>query len=175
MTKNENNIKEGKQPKASTAADNKQDKEQKADDTAKKQNARKKADADEELSLKAVIEKTATEEEAPQSSRLSLRKILGGDILSAAIIRRQVWLMLLIAVFMVIYVANRYSCQQDIIEIDRLRQQLTDAKYKALSSQSELTELSRESNVLEMLKNNNDSTLKIASQPPYFIEIPNER
>lgn len=127
----------------------------------------------EELTLKEVIEETATEDEAPQSRTFSLRKILGGDILSAAIIRRQVWLILLIVFFMIIYVSNRYSCQQDIIEIDKLHQQLTDAKYKALSSESELTELSRESNVLEMLKDNKDSVLKIASQPPYFIEIPN--
>lgn len=127
----------------------------------------------EELTLKDVIEETATEDEAPQSRMFSLRKILGGDILSAAIIRRQVWLILLIVFFMIIYVSNRYSCQQDIIEIDKLHQQLTDAKYKALSSESELTELSRESNVLEMLKDNKDSVLKIASQPPYFIEIPN--
>lgn len=127
----------------------------------------------EELTLKEVIEETATEDEAPQSRMFSLRKILGGNILSAAIIRRQVWLILLIVFFMIIYVSNRYSCQQDIIEIDKLHQQLTDAKYKALSSESELTELSRESNVLEMLKDNKDSVLKIASQPPYFIEIPN--
>lgn len=127
----------------------------------------------EELTLKEVIEETATEDEAPQSRMFSLRKILGGDILSAAIIRRQVWLILLIVFFMIIYVSNRYSCQQDIIEIDKLHQQLTDAKYKALSSESELTELSRESNVLEMLKDNKDSVLKIAGQPPYFIEIPN--
>ena len=127
----------------------------------------------EELTLKEVIEETATEDEAPQSRMFSLRKTLGGDILSAAIIRRQVWLILLIVFFMIIYVSNRYSCQQDIIEIDKLHQQLTDAKYKALSSESELTELSRESNVLEMLKDNKDSVLKIASQPPYFIEIPN--
>lgn len=127
----------------------------------------------EELTLQEVIEETATEDEAPQSRMFSLRKILGGDILSAAIIRRQVWLILLIVFFMIIYVSNRYSCQQDIIEIDKLHQQLTDAKYKALSSESELTELSRESNVLEMLKDNKDSVLKIASQPPYFIEIPN--
>ena len=127
----------------------------------------------EELTRKEVIEETATEDEAPQSRMFSLRKILGGDILSAAIIRRQVWLILLIVFFMIIYVSNRYSCQQDIIEIDKLHQQLTDAKYKALSSESELTELSRESNVLEMLKDNKDSVLKIASQPPYFIEIPN--
>lgn len=30
----------------------------------------------------------------------------------------------------------------------------------------------RESNVLEMLKNNKDSILHIANQPPYIINVP---
>ena len=43
---------------------------------------------------------------------------------------------------------------------------------KALASSSELTEMCRESNVLEMLKNNKDSILHIANQPPYIINVP---
>ncbi len=56
-------------------------------------------------------------------------------------------------------------------EIDRLRTELQDMKYKALSTSSKLTEKSRQSRVLEMLKNNKDSVLKIAGQPPYIIEV----
>ena len=133
------------------------------------------ADEHEGLSLKEVIQEQAIEGESPLSSNFSLKKILGGDILNTAIIRRQVWLFVLITVFFIIYIANRYSCQQDIIEIDRLQKELLDAKYKALSSNSQLTEKSRESNVLEMLKSNNDSTIKIASQPPYIINVPEEK
>ena len=44
--------------------------------------------------------------------------------------------------------------------------------FKALASSSELTEMCRESNVLEMLKNNKDSILHIANQPPYIINVP---
>lgn len=127
----------------------------------------------EPLTLAEAIEQ-ATEDEAPQSRTFSLRKILGGDILSTAFMRRQVWLFMLIAFFIVIYIANRYSCQQDIIEIDHLESQLKDAKYKALSSNSKLTEESRQSNMLEMLKNNKDSILKLPTQPPYVITVPEE-
>lgn len=127
----------------------------------------------EPLTLAEAIEQ-ATEDEAPQSRTFSLRKILGGDILSTAFMRRQVWLFMLIAFFIVIYIANRYSCQQDIIEIDHLESQLKDAKYKALSSNSKLTEESRQSNVLEMLKDNKDSILKLPTQPPYVITVPEE-
>lgn len=122
--------------------------------------------------LKQVIQEQAIEGEAPLSRKFSLRKILGGDILNTAAIRRQIWLFVLIAAFMVVYIANRYGCQRDIIEIDRLQEELKDAKYKALSSTSQLTEKSRESNVMEMLKTNQDSVLKIAKQPPYIINIP---
>ena len=131
-------------------------------------------DAKEPLTLKEVIEEQATEDEAPQSRTFPLRKILGGDILNTRFMRQQVWLFLLIALFVVIYIANRYSCQQDIIEIDQLQGELKDAKFKALSSNSKLTEKSRQSNVLDMLKNNKDSTLKLPTQPPYIITVPDK-
>lgn len=134
-----------------------------------------KAEAEEiDKSLSEVIREQATEDEAPQSRTFSLRKILGGDILSTSFMRRQIWLFLLIALFIVVYIANRYSCQQDIIEIDALQKELKDAKYKALSSNSKLTEESRQSNVLEMLKDNKDSTLKLPTQPPYIITVPDK-
>ena len=126
------------------------------------------------MSLSKVIEEQATEGEAPLSRTFSLRKVLGGDILNTSFMRQQVLLFLLISLFMVIYIANRYSCQQDIIEIDALQKELKDAKYKALSSDSKLTEESRQSNVLEMLKNNKDSTLQMPTQPPYIITVPDK-
>ena len=126
----------------------------------------------EELSLKEVIEEQAIEDEAPLSSKFSLRKVLGGDLLNTGVIHRRIWLYLLIGFFCLLYIANRYSCQKDIIEIDKLQTELSDAKYKALSSSSQLTEKSRMSNVIELLKNNKDSALKIANQPPYIINVP---
>lgn len=125
-------------------------------------------------SLKEVIEEQATEDEAPQSRLFSLKKILGGDILYTSFVRRQIWLFMLIGAFLIVYIGSRYSCQQDLIQIDKLQVKLKDAKYKALSSTSQLTEISRESNVIELLKNNKDSVLKIPSAPPYKIEVPEE-
>ena len=127
-----------------------------------------------QASLKEVIAKQAIEEEASGSSSFTLRKILGGDILTAQIIRRQIWLVILIVFFVIIYISNRYNIQNDIIELDKLQKELQDTKYKALSTSSQITEKSRESNVLDMLKNNKDSVLHIATQPPYIINIPEE-
>lgn len=122
--------------------------------------------------LKEVIREQATEEDALPSAGDTLRKILGGDFLTTEIIRRQIGVIIITAIFVMVYISNRYNCQQDLIEIDRLKTELKDAKYKALASSSELTEMCRESNVLNMLKNNKDSVLKIPTQPPYIITVP---
>ena len=79
-----------------------------------------------QASLKEVIAKQAIEEEASGSSSFTLRKILGGDILTAQIIRRQIWLVILIVFFVIIYISNRYNIQNDIIELDKLQKELQE-------------------------------------------------
>lgn len=134
------------------------------------------ADTDSELKQEAlrIIKENAKEEDVKPSATLTLKKILGGDILNASLVRQQIWLFVIIVVFTLVYVAFRYQCQQDMIAIDKLEDELKDAKYKALSSSSKLTERCRESKILELLKAGNDSLLQIADQPPYIIEIPEE-
>lgn len=127
-----------------------------------------------QASLKEVIAKQAIEEEESGSASFTLRKILGGDILTTQIIRKQIWLFMLIVFFIIIYISNRYSIQKDLIELDQLQKELQDTKYRALSTSSQITEKSRESNVLNMLKHSKDSTLHIATQPPYIINVPEE-
>jgi len=128
-------------------------------------------DAANRISLKEYIKEESQEDEQPQTARLSLRKILGGDILYTSAIRRQIWLMMLIIGFFMLYISNRYSCQKDQVEIALLNKTLKNSQYKALAISSELTEHCRESHVLEMLKANNDSTLHTADQPPYIIIV----
>ena len=121
-----------------------------------------------------MIKEKVQEDDPRPSSTVTLRTILGGDFLTAEMVRHQIWLIILIVVFAIIYVAFRYQCQQDLITIDKKEKELLDAKYKALSSSSTLTEKCRESHVLDALKNNKDSVLKISDQPPYIINIPDE-
>lgn len=127
-----------------------------------------------EQSLGEMFARQAHEEESPHSTGFSLRKILGGDFLTAKFLRRQIWMCLIIVAFIVVYISNRYSVQKYLIEIDRLQKELQDAKYRALSTNAQLTEKSRESNVLEGLRNNKDSVLKVSSQPPYIINVPDD-
>lgn len=125
------------------------------------------------LSLSEIIREQATEEDSPiTKNNLSLKKILGGDMLVAEVVRKQIWLILLITLFLIIYIAQGYSYRKYVLEIDRLTVQLKDATYKALSTKSELTERTRESKILEMLKINNDTLLHISDRPPFIIYLP---
>ena len=119
-----------------------------------------------------LLKSKAKEEDPKLTPTLTLRTILGGDFLTAEMVRRQLWLFVLLVIFCIVYVAIRYQCQQDMIAIDKLEKEVLDAKYKALSSSSTLTEKCRESHVLEALKQNKDSLLHIAGQPPYIINVP---
>ncbi len=124
-------------------------------------------------SLSEIIREQVKEEDAPVSKNdLSLRKIIGGDVLMATAVRKQIWLLLLVAFFLIVYIAEGYSYKKYILEIDKLTKTLEDAKYKALSSKSDLTEKTRESKVLDMLRINNDTLLHPSTLPPFIIEVP---
>ena len=91
-----------------------------------------------------LIKEKAKEEDPRPNSSMTLRTILGGDFLTADMVRRQIWLFVLMVVFCIVYVAIRYQCQQDMC---------------------------RESHVLDALKQNKDSLLHVADQPPYIINV----
>ena len=127
--------------------------------------------AEEQLSERIrQLKESVSDEDAPITGSRTLRNILGGDVLWM-FMRQQVWLFALIVLFTILYVAFRYQGQRDFITIDRLQKELLDAKYKALDSSSKLTEQSRESRVMDQLKNNKDSVLHVPDQPPYIINI----
>lgn len=130
----------------------------------------------EEKEIKNTLEsiKALASDDESRQQNITLREILGGDILNARVIRRQIWVIVLIVGIAIIYIGNRYCSQKELIEIDKLTKELRDSKYKALSSSSDLTEKCRESHVLEILRANQDSTLHIADQPPFIINIPEE-
>ena len=128
--------------------------------------------ATDEPTFRQALEEQIHEEDSPITTRVSLTKILGGDFFTAQILRRNIWLILLIVGIIILYVSNRYSVQKSMIEIDNLKNELQNAKYKSLSVSSQLTEQSRQSNVLDMLKSCQDSALRIADKAPYIIEAP---
>ena len=150
----------------------------KPQDGNKSQDSDKPQDDDNETgplkSFAEMVKERATEGDSKPNAATNLRSIINGDMLNAKVVRNQIGVFFLITFFVFIYISNRYACQRNLVKINKLTKELTDAKFRALSSTSELTEKSRESRVLDMLRACQDSTLHIASQPPYIITVPKE-
>ena len=83
--------------------------------------------------------------------------------------RRQSKLIVLIMVLVIFYIHNRYAAQQQLIEIDRLKKELIDIKYDALTRSSELLERSRQSKIEEYIAPK-ESDLQTSTNPPYLIK-----
>ena len=74
--------------------------------------------------------------------------------------------------FMVIvYINNRYTCQQKMIEQRALNDTLLDRRYKALTRSSQLKERMRRSYIEEALT---DTTLQTANTPSFNLKVDQE-
>lgn len=120
--------------------------------------------------VKAFTESEGGEERP----NLSLREILGGDILTAGWLRRQMGLIVLCVFFAIVYITNRYSAELELIEIEELKDELTEIRYRALTRSSELTVKTRQSQIEKSLRTTPDSVLQTPKEPPFLIRIPNE-
>lgn len=111
--------------------------------------------------------------DAPQKGRRTRhgnwKSIVGGDILDTDFCRRQTRLLLLVTALVIFYIHNRYACQQQMLEVDRLRKVRTDLKYDALTRNAELMERSRQSHIEEYIATRG-SELQTATTPPYLVE-----
>ena len=117
-----------------------------------------------------VIDNKESNKSENTSKKMSIRSILGGDILANDFFKRQTRLLILIMILTVLYIDNRYSSQQELIEIDRLKKELDDVKYDALTRSSELMEKSRQSKIEEYISTQG-SELQTATNRPYLIVI----
>lgn len=115
--------------------------------------------------------KTESQEKKKESGKKNgntLSNILGGEILANDFFRRQMKLLVLIMVFIIFYIHNRYASQQQLLEIDRLKKELIDIKYDALTRSSELMEKSRQSRIEEYISQK-ESDLQTSTSPPFLI------
>lgn len=83
--------------------------------------------------------------------------------------REQIGVICLIVAGVIVYITNRYQAQQEMLEEDRLRKELLDWKYRSITRSSELTFRTRQTNVMDKLRENGDSTLLPGKTAPYIL------
>lgn len=160
------------------------------EDVLMEEDAEEVSEADETSAAEAVpddipvAETEEPEREAPRSGwrlfssedlpQVSLREILGGDYLLGSYLRRNIWFILLSVLLSILYISNRYAAQQEIIEEEKLRQELVEKKNYALTQYAALTMASRQSSIERKLRQLGDSLLMSATEPPFIIRVKKE-
>jgi hypothetical protein len=84
--------------------------------------------------------------------------------------KRQIKVILLIVAGIIWYITNRYQAQQEMIEEEKLRKELTDWKWRSMTRTSELTLHTRQTFLEDKLKELGDSTLKTSATPPFILK-----
>ncbi|KAA6325423.1 hypothetical protein EZS27_025360 [termite gut metagenome] len=104
-----------------------------------------------------------------KKKKSTVRGFLLGDIWATDFLTRRIRMLSLILVFVIFYIHNRYASQRELIEIDKLKQDLIDIRYNALTRSSELLERSRQSRIEEYISEKG-SNLQTPTNPPYLIK-----
>ena len=111
--------------------------------------------------------KRLTDWDDNESVNVSLRTIIGGDVLAGRWFRRHLTFLLFLVFLAILYVTNRYAYQKEMIDNRKLTLALEDRRLRAVVATSNLTEYTRRSNISEQLP---DTTLRSSSKPFYYIQ-----
>lgn len=125
-------------------------------------------------SLPAKVERFTQRDNLDSKKKISLKDILGGEILTGSTFRKQFGLIAVCVFYIILYITNRYQAQQELIEIEELKVELQKQKYYSLTRSGEFTIKSRQSQVEKMLKETPDSMLETPTEPPFIIRTTTE-
>lgn len=125
-------------------------------------------------SLPAKVERFTQRDNLDSKKKISLKDILGGEILTGSTFRKQFGLIAVCVFYIILYITNRYQAQQELIEIEELKVELQKQKYYSLTRSGEFTIKSRQSQVEKMLKETPDSMLATPTEPPFIIRTTTE-
>lgn len=100
--------------------------------------------------------------------RKSFVHVFGGNILTEDLFAKNLSFIIMLVVVMILFISQRYTVLRRISEMERLKVELKDAKFESLNISSNLTELSRRSQIEVMVKNSG-LELETTKEPVYII------
>ncbi len=107
--------------------------------------------------------------EFTESSGPTIGEWVSGSVFRSGKVMNLVPAFLLIVLLIFIYIANGYSCNNDIVEMDALQKRLVDVKQDALTYSSELMYASRQSHVKRIIESHGVKITESVT-PPYRIK-----
>ena len=124
---------------------------------------------DQEQSSKSKILNALVNEEDDSDKKdiEHLKDVLQALSINGLWFKKQLGVLALILFGIIIYISNRYQAQSEMIEEDKLHEELQDWKYRSMTRNSELTFRCRQSQLEEQMKAMGDSTLCSSNDPIY--------
>lgn len=96
--------------------------------------------------------------------------LVSGTYISEKLILNNIRYVMLIAVLAVIFISNRFQAERVEREIIKLEQEVRDLRAEALSASAELGTVSRQSEVIDLVKQRGLG-LQELREPPYRIVV----
>ena len=123
---------------------------------------------EEQISKKKIYNALVNEEDDSEKKDMEhLKDVLQALSINGLWFKKQLGVLALILLGIILYITNRYQAQSEMIEEDKLHEELQDWKYRSMTRNSELTLRCRQSQLEEQLKAMGDSTLCSTNDPVY--------
>ncbi len=118
---------------------------------------------------KESVEFVDSKKESDELKGRSIKDILNGSLLTRGIILKNIGLIIWLTFLGVVYIGNRYHAEQVARTMSDLQREVKDLRAESITTAAELMYISRQSVVIQMVKNN-QLELKESVTPPFKIE-----
>ena len=116
-----------------------------------------------------IKERVALEDKAREERpKITLKDVASGEALGREWLQRQIPFILFLVMIALFYINNRFTYEAQLRDIDRLKKELIDAKYESLTVSEELMQMSRQSYVIDTLREQG-SNLEVSTEPAVVI------
>jgi hypothetical protein len=111
-----------------------------------------------------------TKQEIRESSKFSVKDLLGGNVLSKEVVTRQIPFLLFVTTVLLLYIFNQYRGESIMRQIMSLEKRVREMRAESVSTAFDLQEMSRQSEVSSLVLQQG-LPLQEAKTPPYKIVI----
>lgn len=111
-----------------------------------------------------------TRQEIRETSKFSVKDLLGGNVLSKEVVTRQIPFLLFVTISILLYILNQYRGENVMRQIMLMEKEVREMRAESVSAAFDLQELSKQSEVFRMITEQG-LPLKEAKTPPYKIEM----
>lgn len=104
----------------------------------------------------------------------SVKDFIDGSVLTRDFVVRQLPFIIFLAILAILYIGNRYHAEKLVRKTSELQTELKELRAEAITVSAELMHMSRQSEVLKLLRRNNLDLVE-SLEPPRKIVVKRDR